>query len=64
MKKAFEVTGNLGAILGVVVCGVSGALRAIGNFHIGGYEAMTLFNVGVGLMVFALLMKVESRRSD
>ena len=60
MKKAFEMAGNLAAILGVALSGVSGGARVTGAHYLAGYESMTLFSVGVGLMVFAVLMKVET----
>ena len=59
MPKALELIANLAAILGVVLCAVSGAARLAGSYHLLGYEAMTLFNGGVGLMVFAVLVKLE-----
>ena len=59
MPKAFEAIANLAAILGIVVCAVAGGARLTGSYHVASYEAMTLFNVGVGLMVFAALVKLE-----
>lgn len=60
MPKAFTTIANLAAILGIVLCAVSGAFRLAGYPYAGGYEAMTLFNAGVGLMVFAVLVKLEA----
>jgi len=59
MPKALEYIANLAAILGVVLCAVSGVARLAGSYHVASYEAMTLFNAGVGSMVFAALVKVE-----
>lgn len=33
--------------------------RALGSYHLLNYENMTLFNVGIGLMIFCLLIKQE-----
>lgn len=56
------ITGlaNTAGILGVALCLISGLSRISGNSHLMGYEALTLFNGGVGLMVFAILVKMES----
>ena len=60
MPKILQQIANLAAILGIVVCAVAGAARLTGSYHVASYEAMTLFNVGVGLMVFAVLVKLET----
>ena len=60
MPKAFETIANLAAILGIVVCAVAGGKRLTGSYHEASYEAMTLFNVGVGLMMFAVVVKLEA----
>lgn len=60
MRKNIKLIGNIAAILGILVCLVSGGARVIGQFYVAGFEAMTLFNVGVALMVAATLAKVHS----
>jgi hypothetical protein len=47
------------ATIGVVICAVSGLARLLGNYHVLGYEAMTLFTGGISLMVFSALMKLH-----
>ena len=59
MGKVLEVLGNVVALVGVLVCLVSGLSRVIGNSFVGDFEAMTLFGVGVGFMVLACLIKLE-----
>ena len=59
MPKILHQIANLAAILGIVVCSVAGAARLTGSYHVASYEAMTLFNAGAGLMVFAVLVKLE-----
>jgi len=59
MERLLGVLGNLIALIGVLVCLVSGLNRVIGNSFVGDFEAMTLFGVGVGFMVLACLIKLE-----
>ncbi len=59
MKKIFITLANLSGISGIVFCGVSGVSRAFGSYYLLGYENMTVFNAGIGLMVFCMLIKQE-----
>ena len=59
MLKAIELLGYVAAVAGILLCAVAGIARISGHYLVGGYESMTLFNAGVGLMVFAVLVKVE-----
>lgn len=59
MEKLLGVLSNVIALVGILVCIVSGLNRVIGNSFVGDFEAMTLFGVGVGFMVFACLIKLE-----
>lgn len=47
--------GTVGALL----CLASGISRLTGAFLLGGFEASTLFLGGTGLMVFAILLKLQ-----
>ena len=58
MAKNIELLGKLLAALGVVACVVAGVARIAGSYHLGGLETMTIFNVGVGLMVTAIALKL------
>jgi len=60
MKDLLKTGGNIIAIMGVLICLVSGGARAAGQYYVMGFEAMTLFNVGVALMVAAILAKVHN----
>lgn len=60
MKELIKNIGNIAAILGILVCLVSGGARVAGQFYVVGFEAMTLFNVGVAFMVAAILAKVHN----
>jgi hypothetical protein len=60
MYKYLELAGSIAGILGMLVCLTAGLARIAGYFHISGYESTTLFNVGVGLMVFGCLVKLQN----
>ncbi|MCB1674882.1 MAG: hypothetical protein KDI01_01235 [Halioglobus sp.] len=57
--KLFEVVAQVAAVLGILACIVAGLARLAGSYYVAGYEGMTLFNAGVGLMVFSVLVKLE-----
>jgi type IV secretory pathway VirB2 component (pilin) len=60
MNKDFLGTvANIVATIGVVICAVSGLNRLLGNYHLLGYEAMTLFTGGISLMIFSALIKLH-----
>jgi hypothetical protein len=56
--------GQAAGLAGVLVCLVAGLGRLTGVYRLANFEATTLFMLGVGLMVFACLVKLEllSRR--
>ena len=59
MQQLLSLTGSIASVLGIIICIASGLARLAGNYHLAGYESTTLFTVGVGLMVFAWLAKLE-----
>lgn len=59
MQKTLEIVATIAGILGVLVCLAAGVTRISGNFYLAGFEAMTLFSGGMGLMLFAVLAKLE-----
>ncbi len=59
MTKLIELVGNITALVGLLICLVSGASRLLGNWQTGGYSNLTLFTVGIGLMVVACLAKLH-----
>ena len=58
MLKVLGALANLFGVLGVVLCGFSGLVRLAGYYEVFGYELMTLFVGGIGLMVMACLAKL------
>lgn len=59
MTNLLKIAGNLCGGLGILVCLVAGVTRVMGSYHLFSYEAMTLFNAGVGLMVAGCLIKLQ-----
>ena len=59
MASLISLAGNMVAVIGVLMCLGAGVVRLLGNFHLFGYSAMTIFMAGTGLMVMACLAKVE-----
>jgi hypothetical protein len=60
MDRFISVVGNVAAVIGLLMCFVSGAVRLMGDFHLYGYSAMTIYLTGTGLMVLACLCKLET----
>ena len=59
MKEKIALLSNIAGILGIVLCAAAGLSRLTGQFYVGGYEALTVFNGGVGIMLFSALLKLE-----
>ena len=60
MNSIFSPLGLLAGLSGIVVCGVAGAGRLLGNYHLLGIEAVTLFLAGVGLIATGCFLKLYS----
>ena len=54
-----KLVGYAAGILGVILCLGAGLLRLSGTYYLGGLEMMTVFNAGIGVMVFSCLVKLE-----
>ena len=60
MKLFIRWSSNAAAILGVLCCALAASARLVGIFYlVGGVEAITVFVLGTGLMVYACLCKLE-----
>ncbi len=59
MEKYLELIGNGAALLGTAMCLAAGLLRIYGLFFVLGYQSMTVFVAGTGVMVFACLVKLH-----
>jgi hypothetical protein len=60
MYKHLALAGSISGILGALICFIAVLARIADYYYIAGYQSMTLFNIGVGMMVFACLVKLES----
>ena len=60
MYKSLVLAGSIFGILGALICFSAGLARIAGYYYVAGYQSTTLFNVGVGLMVFACLVKLQN----
>ncbi len=59
MENVIRYAWRIGAFLGVLLCLASGVLRLEGLSVFLGFELITLFDVGVGVMVAAGLVKLH-----
>ena len=64
MKNGVNLLGTVSGFAGLLICLVAGAARLSGRYHLGGFEAMTLFNGGIGLMVAACLIKLHAKEGS
>lgn len=60
MYKYLTLAGFISGIVGMVICLISGLARIAGTYYLADYQSTTVFNMGVGLMVFACLVKLET----
>lgn len=63
MYKNLVLAGSIAGLLGAAVCFLAGLARVAGYYYLAGYQSTTIFNVGVGLMVFACLIKLDALQS-
>ncbi len=59
MDKLLAGGGSLVGLAGALLAIVAGVARVTGHYHFAGFEAMTLFTGGVGLMVMGCLAKLH-----
>ena len=64
MIRMMEIGGNVTGFVGLLVCFVSGALRLSGMWDVYSFDLMTLFTVGIALMVAACLFKLHAMGGD
>lgn len=60
MYKYLALAGSVAGVLGVIICLISGLARIAGYYYLDDFQSTTVFNMGVGLMVFACLVKLET----
>jgi hypothetical protein len=59
MMKLIQPMGNAAAILGTLACLVAGLARLGQTWSVAGVQIPALFELGIGLMVFACLAKLQ-----
>ena len=59
MQKLLDYVGSAAGVIGVLLCAVAGFARITGEFYVADYQATTLFMVGIGIMVFACMAKLQ-----
>ena len=59
MDKILNTIGNLLALGGILICGITVLARLMGSFFLVGFELKVWFIVGVGVLVTAVLAKVQ-----
>lgn len=59
MDRVLRIVGNVLAVLGVLICLLSGLARLAGGYYLLGFETMTLYIGGIGIMVMACLAKLQ-----
>jgi hypothetical protein len=60
MYKHLALAGSISGIVGMLTCLISGLARIAGYYYLADYQSTTVFNMGVGLMVFACLVRLET----
>jgi len=51
MDKIIAQGGNIVGLAGVLLTAVAGGARVLGHFYLGGFESMTVFLGGMGVML-------------
>ena len=59
MDKIIALGGNAVGLAGVLLTVVAGVARVSGHYHLFGFEVMTLFVGGMGLMLIGCLAKLH-----
>jgi hypothetical protein len=60
MGKTLEILGSVVGVIGILVCLISGLARVSGSHWLFGFETLTLFIGGVGVMMAACLAKLQA----
>lgn len=60
MNKLIDNIATAAAVLGVALTIGSGLARLLGMYHLGGFQTMTVFNGGMGLMLIGIVGKLQT----
>ena len=59
MNRLIGIVGNVAAVAGILLCALTIAARILGIYELAGIDVISLFTVGIGIMVFACLAKLH-----
>jgi len=59
MNTIIGGSASISAIVGILLCLIAGLSRLMGYYFLAGFEALTLLNLGVALMVLSAPLKLE-----
>jgi hypothetical protein len=59
VSKVIRTAGDIAGGLGALACLISGVARFAGTWTVAGIQIPALFNLGMGLMIFACLSKLH-----
>ena len=60
MYRTLEILGSIVGAIGILICLLAGFNRLTGGHYLLGYETVTLFTGGIGLMVTGCLIILKS----
>ena len=58
MDKIIALVGNIAGLAGVLLTVTASVARVLNHYHLGGFEVMTLFVGGMGLMLMGCFAKL------
>ena len=64
MNRLLDMVSTVAGVIGLLVCLISGLLRLSGMWSVYNFDVMTLFTVGIGLIVAACFLKLQSAGSQ
>ena len=59
MLKIIDLLEKISTAGGILICIFSGLFRLSGTYYLAGIQVMTMFTVGIGMMVMAILIKLH-----
>lgn len=59
MDKMLALGANITGFAGVLLTVVAGVTRLSSHYHLAGFEVMTLFTGGMGLMLIGIFFKLQ-----
>jgi hypothetical protein len=60
MYKNLALAGSISGLVGALICLIAGLARVAGFYYLVNYQSTTVFNMGVGMMVFACMVKLHT----